>query len=110
MLIGGATVDLEQENQRLRAQTHELRGSRGRLPIDVTDDGCGGASADGGSGPRGLADRVGALDGRVAIDSSPGDGTCVRVEIPVLPRPGASPPLRSRSALPTPCRRFLRGG
>ena len=35
MLIDGATVDLEQENQRLqaelRAQTQELRGSRARL-------------------------------------------------------------------------------
>src|SRR5215213_2158431 len=35
MLRDGATVDLEQENQRLqaelRAQTHELRGSRARL-------------------------------------------------------------------------------
>ena len=57
----------------------------GRLVIDVTDDGRGGASVDGGSGLRGLADRVGALDGRVAIDSPPGAGTHLHVEIP-LPR------------------------
>ena len=40
MLIDGATVDLERENQRLRAelraQTRELRGSRARL-VDVGD-------------------------------------------------------------------------
>ena len=65
----------------------------GRLLIDVTDDGCGGASVDGGSGLRGLADRIGALDGRVSIDSPPGAGTHLRVEIP----------LASRSGLPSPC-------
>jgi len=81
----------------------------GRLLIDVTDDGCGGASVDGGSGLRGLADRVGALDGRVSIESPPGAGTHLRVEIPLpLSRPAASPPLRSRPA--SPCRRFLREG
>ncbi len=41
MLIDGATVDLEQENQRLRAelqaQTQELRGSRARL-VAVGDE------------------------------------------------------------------------
>ena len=61
----------------------------GRLLIDVADDGCGGASVAGGSGLRGLADRVGALDGRVSIDSPPGAGTHLRVEIP-LPSAGAA--------------------
>ena len=60
--------------------------------IDVSDDGCGGAF-----GLRGITDRVGALDGRVEIDSPPGDGTRVHVEIP-LSRPAVS------------CRRFVRGG
>ena len=76
----------------------DVRIACGRLLIDVTDDGCGGASADAGSGLRGLTDRVGALDGRVAIESPPGAGTRVQVEIPIRP------------ALPSPCRRFLRGG
>ena len=72
----------------------DVRIDRGRLVIEVSDDGRGGASA-GGSGLSGLADRVGALDGRIAIDSPPGAGTTVHVEIP---------------AVPTPCRRFVRGG
>ncbi len=86
----------------------DVRVQRGRLEIDVSDDGCGGASPDGGSGLSGLADRVGALDGRVEIESPPGAGTRVHVEIP-LSRPAASPPLRSRPVISGPCRRFLRG-
>jgi signal transduction histidine kinase len=50
---------------------------------EVADDGVGGASAAGGSGLRGLADRVAALDGRLEIDSPAGGGTRVWVEIPL---------------------------
>ena len=35
-----------------------------------------------GSGLRGLADRVEALDGRLRVDSPPGAGTLVRAELP----------------------------
>src|SRR3954471_18662496 len=60
----------------------DVRHEDGRLLIDVCDDGCGGADPAHGTGLRGLADRVGALDGRIAIESPPGAGTRVRVEIP----------------------------
>ena len=50
---------------------------------EVADDGVGGAQAGGGSGLRGLADRVAALDGRLAVESPPGGGTVVRAEIPL---------------------------
>jgi signal transduction histidine kinase len=51
--------------------------------VEVRDDGVGGASsASGGSGLRGLADRVGALDGRLSVDSRAGGGTRVRAVIP----------------------------
>ncbi|MBA2294408.1 MAG: histidine kinase [Actinobacteria bacterium] len=56
--------------------------ANGRLTVEVRDDGVGGADAAGGSGLRGLADRVAALDGRFALESPPGGGTCVRVELP----------------------------
>jgi signal transduction histidine kinase len=36
----------------------------------------------GGSGLRGLADRVDALDGRLLVVSPPGEGTSVRAELP----------------------------
>ncbi|MDA0181463.1 GAF domain-containing protein [Solirubrobacter phytolaccae] len=51
--------------------------------IEVRDDGVGGASPGGGTGLRGLADRVEALGGRFEIDSPAGAGTTLRAEIPV---------------------------
>jgi signal transduction histidine kinase len=51
--------------------------------IEVIDDGVGGANTDQGSGLRGLADRVEALGGRLAIDSPRGVGTTLRADIPV---------------------------
>ena len=43
-----------------------------RLTVEVADDGIGGASTTGGSGLRGLADRVEALGGRFTVSSPPG--------------------------------------
>jgi signal transduction histidine kinase len=53
--------------------------------IEVTDDGVGGADTERGSGLRGLADRVEALDGRLRIWSPSGGGTRIRAEIPCAP-------------------------
>jgi signal transduction histidine kinase len=55
----------------------------GRLRVEVRDDGCGGADLATGSGLRGLRDRVDALDGQFKLDSPPGVGTTVTVEIPL---------------------------
>ncbi len=52
------------------------------LVVEVTDHGGGGADTEAGSGLRGLADRVEALDGRLRIWSPVGGGTRVRAEIP----------------------------
>jgi signal transduction histidine kinase len=52
-----------------------------RLVVEIADDGIGGASPDGGSGLRGLADRLGALDGRLWLHSPPGRGTRLTVEL-----------------------------
>ncbi len=52
------------------------------LVIEVADDGVGGADTERGTGLRGLADRVEALDGRVRVWSPPGGGTRLRAEIP----------------------------
>jgi signal transduction histidine kinase len=54
----------------------------GMLVVEVADDGAGGARLDGGSGLRGLADRVEARGGRLLVDSPPGRGTRVVGEIP----------------------------
>ncbi|MFF5143994.1 sensor histidine kinase [Streptomyces sp. NPDC013157] len=53
-----------------------------RLLIQVRDDGRGGASLDGGSGMRGLADRLGAVDGLFVVDSPAGGPTTVTAELP----------------------------
>jgi signal transduction histidine kinase len=54
----------------------------GRVEVEVRDDGVGGADPGAGSGLRGLADRVAALDGRLDVESGPGEGTVVRAVIP----------------------------
>jgi signal transduction histidine kinase len=55
----------------------------GRLRLTIRDDGRGGADPARGSGLTGLADRVSALGGTIAITSPPGDGTSLRVELPL---------------------------
>jgi signal transduction histidine kinase len=54
----------------------------GQLIVEVADDGVGGAGTGEGSGLRGLADRVEALDGRLSVSSPPGQGTTLRAEFP----------------------------
>jgi signal transduction histidine kinase len=55
----------------------------GHAVVEVADDGIGGADPDRGSGLKGLADRVSALDGSMSLDSPAGAGTRLRAEIPV---------------------------
>ena len=67
---------------RARAATVRVTRADGTLLVEIADDGVGGADANGGSGLRGLADRVEALDGRLHLSSRPGAGTVVIAEIP----------------------------
>ena len=53
-----------------------------QVVLDVVDDGVGGADAERGSGLRGLADRVEALEGILRVWSPSGEGTHLRAEIP----------------------------
>jgi signal transduction histidine kinase len=55
----------------------------GRVTVEISDDGVGGADPDRGSGLRGLRDRVDTLDGILWLESLPGRGTLIRVELPV---------------------------
>jgi signal transduction histidine kinase len=54
----------------------------GEVFVEVVDDGVGGADTERGSGLRGLADRVEALEGRLRVWSPRGGGTKLRAEIP----------------------------
>lgn len=56
----------------------------GALAVEVADDGVGGADPEAGSGLRGLADRLAALDGRLGLESAPGAGTTIRAVIPCV--------------------------
>jgi signal transduction histidine kinase len=54
------------------------------VAIEIADDGVGGANAAGGSGLRGLADRVEALDGQLLVTSPTGAGTVITAELPCV--------------------------
>ena len=60
----------------------DVEVGRERVSVQVRDDGRGGAEEALGSGLRGLADRVAALDGSVQVLSPVGVGTTVRAVIP----------------------------
>jgi signal transduction histidine kinase len=67
-----------------RANSIRIAAARrdGKLVVEVEDDGIGGAEANGGSGLRGLVDRVEAHGGSLHIESEPGRGTRVIGELP----------------------------
>jgi signal transduction histidine kinase len=56
--------------------------ANGTLRVEVRDDGVGGADPAAGTGLRGLADRIAALDGKLDVTSPSGSGTVVRAEVP----------------------------
>jgi signal transduction histidine kinase len=58
----------------------------GRLCLSVRDNGVGGADPARGSGLVGLTDRVEALGGSLVVDSPPGGGTRLAIELPVQAR------------------------
>jgi signal transduction histidine kinase len=59
-----------------------IRKRPGRLVVEVSDDGAGGARTEKGSGLRGLADRVASAGGVLRVDSPPGSGTRLEADIP----------------------------
>jgi signal transduction histidine kinase/uncharacterized protein YoaH (UPF0181 family) len=63
--------------------TVEQRGAL--LHLSIRDDGIGGADPAGGSGLIGLRDRVQALSGSIEVNSPPGGGTAIVVELPLQP-------------------------
>ena len=53
------------------------------LLVEIVDDGAGGADPAAGTGLRGLADRIDALEGRLEVESPPGVGTRVSAHLPL---------------------------
>jgi PAS domain S-box-containing protein len=64
-----------------------LTTSGGEIRAIIEDDGSGGAEASAGSGLIGLIDRIEALGGRFALDSPPGHGTRISIEMPLTAQP-----------------------
>lgn len=80
-VIAEALTNVSRYAQAARAEVHVVR-SDGHVRIEVIDHGRGGADAARGSGLRGLADRVAALDGELRVTSPVGVGTTVSAWIP----------------------------
>jgi signal transduction histidine kinase len=86
-VVSEALTNVAKYAQASRADVTVTRAN-GRISVEVADDGVGGADAARGSGLRGLADRVAALDGTLSLDSPAGGGTRLRAEIPLSSAPG----------------------
>ena len=65
--------------------TVAVRRTDGHVTVEISDDGVGGADAVGGTGLRGLGDRVAALEGSLSVQSPPGGGTRLLAELPCPP-------------------------
>lgn len=72
------------KHARARAVSVSARHHDGRLVVEAVDDGVGGADTARGSGLRGLADRLAAVDGVLHIHSPAGGGTRIRAELPCV--------------------------
>jgi signal transduction histidine kinase len=62
------------------------------LTVEVTDDGCGAADPDRGSGLLGLSDRVQAAGGTISVTSPQGAGTTVSATLPLASQTSRPPP------------------
>ena len=80
-VISESLANIGKHAQAASAAVEVARGN-GQVSVEVVDDGIGGADTEGGSGLRGLADRVEALGGQLRVWSPRGGGTRVKAEIP----------------------------
>ncbi len=80
-VVAEALANVARYSRATRASV-DVRSDRGLARIEIRDDGIGGADPSGGSGLRGLSDRVSALGGKLRVSSPPGGGTTLLAEIP----------------------------
>ncbi|HEX4834096.1 MAG TPA: sensor domain-containing protein [Trebonia sp.] len=81
-LISEALTNIAKHSRATSARVVvEGYGFPGTLNVMVSDDGVGGANADG-AGLRGLADRVAGVDGRFTVESPPGGPTIIAAVLP----------------------------
>jgi signal transduction histidine kinase len=82
-VVSESLVNVAKHAQATTAKVDVVR-TNGHLFVEILDDGIGGADTERGSGLRGLADRVEALNGRLQVWTPRGGGTRVRAEIPCV--------------------------
>jgi len=77
--------------------SHHTLGDSRRLHLSVEDDGVGFVKDErsGGAGILGMRERADLIGGRLALDSDPGLGTQVQLEIPLRPETPAESPVES---------------
>jgi signal transduction histidine kinase len=66
--------------------TVAIQSEEALLRVTIVDDGIGGALVGEGSGLVGLVDRAEALGGRITVESPPGVGTTIVIELPLTVR------------------------
>ena len=93
-VISEALTNVARHSGATRARVRVAESGRDLL-VEVSVDGVGGASAERGTGLRGLADRVGAVDGTFLVSSPPGGPTTLRADLPL---PAAVDPTRAPTA------------
>jgi signal transduction histidine kinase len=80
-IVAEALTNVIKHSRATRAEVMVV-ADRGRLSIEVRDDGIGGADPDG-HGLVGLSDRAAALGGRLRVESPRGGGTVLAGELPL---------------------------
>ena len=80
-VVSEALANVAKYSEASRA-TVQVARANGHVLVEVTDDGVGGADPGRGTGLRGLADRLRALEGRLEVRLDPGRGTTVKASIP----------------------------
>jgi signal transduction histidine kinase len=82
-VVTEALTNVAKYAQASQARVHAMH-DEGRVVIEVADDGVGGVDPSKGSGLRGLAHRLAALDGVLEVRTEDGGGTVLRADIPVV--------------------------
>jgi signal transduction histidine kinase len=80
-VVAESLSNIAKHAQATRARI-EVVSTQDELVLEIVDDGVGGADSERGTGLRGLADRVEALNGRLRVWTPQGGGTRVKAEIP----------------------------
>lgn len=80
-VVSEALANMAKYSEASQATVQVVRRN-GHVLVEVSDDGIGGADPGRGTGLRGLADRLKAIEGQLEVESYPGYGTKVKASIP----------------------------